>query len=111
MDERHFHQKGARRILVIMGMAVLGVIAAASLGLLFGFVVKWLWNWLMPGIFGLTTITFWQAWGLVMLSHILFKSFPHHNHNHNDDKHWKEKFHRHFEKKSQSDPPAVEEAS
>jgi hypothetical protein len=29
--------------------------------------VMYLWNWLMPVIFGLTTITFWQALGLSML--------------------------------------------
>lgn len=34
----------------------------------------WLWNWLMPEIFGLTKITFWQALGLNALCAILFKS-------------------------------------
>ncbi|MBN1464641.1 hypothetical protein JXA02_02690 [candidate division KSB1 bacterium] len=62
------------------------------MALLFGLVLMWLWNWLMPVIFGLPTITFWQAWGLVVLSHILFKTFPHHgqDHRHNDE--WKRKF-------------------
>jgi hypothetical protein len=32
-----------------------------------------LWNWLMPNIFGLPEITFWQAIGLNLLSTILFK--------------------------------------
>lgn len=32
------------------------------------------WNWLMPTIFGLTTIGFFQAWGLNVLSGLLFKS-------------------------------------
>lgn len=31
-----------------------------------------LWNWLMPMIFGLPTLTFWQAAGLLLLSKILF---------------------------------------
>ncbi len=37
-----------------------------------------LWNWLMPGIFGIKVITFWQAWGFNFLAGILFKkpSFP-----------------------------------
>ncbi len=39
---------------------------------LFGTLVMALWNHLMPDIFGLTTITFWQAIGLFVLSHILF---------------------------------------
>ncbi|MCU0277146.1 MAG: hypothetical protein MUF02_09925 [Acidobacteria bacterium] len=42
---------------------------------LFGWVVMLLWNWLMPDIFGLKRLTYWQAWGLLILSHILFKSF------------------------------------
>ena len=40
--------------------------------LVFGFVTMHLWNWLMPAIFGLTAITFWQALGLVVLGKILF---------------------------------------
>ena len=33
-----------------------------------------LWNWLMPVIFGLPTITWLQALGLCILCSILFKS-------------------------------------
>lgn len=40
-----------------------------------GFVVMGLWNWLMPVIFGLTTISFVQALGLLALSKILFGGF------------------------------------
>ncbi len=41
----------------------------------FGFVVMKLWNALMPDIFGLKEISYWQAWGLFLLSTILFKGF------------------------------------
>ena len=34
-----------------------------------------LWNWLMPDIFGLRTITYWQALGLMVLSWFLFRGF------------------------------------
>jgi hypothetical protein len=34
-----------------------------------------LWNWLMPSIFGLHEITYWQALGLMVLSWILFRGF------------------------------------
>lgn len=34
-----------------------------------------LWNWLMPIIFDLTTITFWQALGLLVMSKLLFGGF------------------------------------
>jgi chromate transport protein ChrA len=40
-----------------------------------GFVVMSLWNWLVPAIFGLRSITFWQAFGLLILSKILFGGF------------------------------------
>jgi hypothetical protein len=38
----------------------------------FGQAVLHLWNWLMPSLFGLPAITFWQAVGLLALSWILF---------------------------------------
>ena len=41
----------------------------------FSTAVMLLWNWLMPAIFGLATISFWQALGLFALSRILFGSF------------------------------------
>jgi hypothetical protein len=40
--------------------------------LLLGLPLMFLWNWLMPFIFNLPTITFWQAVGLNLLSSILF---------------------------------------
>jgi hypothetical protein len=33
-----------------------------------------LWNWLIPTVFGLPEITFWQACGLQLLATILFKN-------------------------------------
>ncbi len=53
----------------------LGIVAGAAIVFLLGYSVMTLWNWLMPVIFGLTTITFWQAIGLFVLSKILFGSF------------------------------------
>lgn len=41
----------------------------------FTFVVMRLWNWLMPAIFGLHVITYWQALGIMVLSKILFSGF------------------------------------
>lgn len=37
-----------------------------------GQAVLHLWNWLMPSLFGLREITFWQAVGIMGLSWILF---------------------------------------
>lgn len=39
-----------------------------------GYIVMLLWNWLMPVIFGLVKVNFWQSTGLLMLSNLLFKS-------------------------------------
>ena len=44
------------------------------LGLLWAIPTMLLWDWLMPEIFGLTTITLWQAWGINVLAGIIFKN-------------------------------------
>lgn len=36
--------------------------------------VMLLWDWLMPSIFGLREITWFEAWGLLFLCGLLFKS-------------------------------------
>ena len=51
---------------------ILGIAGAFLLGLLFGNVIMWLWNWLMPNLFGLRTIGFWEGLGLFLLAKILF---------------------------------------
>ena len=51
--------------------AVIGMVAIAIV--LLGYPLMLLWNWLMPIIFNLPEITFWQAIGLNFLSTILFK--------------------------------------
>jgi len=58
-----------QKILLGIGFAVVG----AGLLALCGWVVMLLWNWLMPEIFGLKALSYWQAWGLLILSSILFK--------------------------------------
>ena len=50
-------------------LAALAIVAV--LMLIFGIVVMLLWNWLMPIVFGLPTITFWQAYGLMWLWRIM----------------------------------------
>ena len=52
--------------------AVLGIIGGVLLGWLFGNVIMWLWNWLMPKFFGLRMIGFWEGLGLFLLARILF---------------------------------------
>jgi hypothetical protein len=59
------------RVARVFKCVALGVLAAT----LFTFVVRGLWNWLMPGLFGWHLITFWQALGILILSKILFGGF------------------------------------
>ncbi len=55
----------------IAGWILLGIIAVVGLAILFGYIIMWLWNWLMPDLFGLSTINYWQAVGIFILSKIL----------------------------------------
>ncbi len=70
------------KILIVSG----GIVVAVGFTFLFGLFVMLLWNWLMPDIFSLPRINYWQAWGLVLLSHILFKSWG--------GRHWGPRHHR-----------------
>jgi len=70
----------AKRVGKVLMFAIFGVAFFA----LFTILVMWLWNWLMPPLFGLRVITFWQALGILVLSKILFGGFrggPHRNWN------------------------------
>ena len=52
---------------------LVAILLVAVTAILLGFPLMWLWNWLMPSIFSLPEITFWQALGLNALSTILIK--------------------------------------
>lgn len=73
-----------------------GIIFGIVAGTAFTFAIMLLWNWLMPLLFGLTVVTFWQALGILVLSKILFGGGGHgpgrHYHKYNRDKYWKERF-------------------
>ncbi len=57
----------------ILGIVILFVITIFFFALLLAGPTYYLWNWLMPIIFKLPEITFWQALGLNFLSGIFFK--------------------------------------
>jgi hypothetical protein len=59
------------RFLRVLKFIAIGAVAFTA----FGFVVTQLWNYLMPGLFGLHAITFWQAIGLMLLGRLLFGGF------------------------------------
>lgn len=52
---------------------ILGIAAVAG----FGFIIMWLWNWLVPELFSGPVINYWQTIGLLLLSKILFSGVGH----------------------------------
>ena len=104
MEKHTFHGPGGfkpsrgSRAAHIIGWVFMGIAFAVVFALVFGIVVKLLWNWLMPAIFGLGEISYWQAFGIVVLCKLLFGAFGHHhkdrtNHFHKKYPDWKEDFH------------------
>ena len=74
MEGRHHHKRwtewsGGAKALLIAGI----VVGVPALFALCGFVTTWLWNALMPAIFKLPEIGFWQAIGLLILAQLLLK--------------------------------------
>ncbi len=65
-----------------------GLALAALVALFFGWFVQHLWNWLMPALFKLPVVTFWQAAGLVLLARI----FVGHGGGHKGGHKWKPKW-------------------
>lgn len=55
----------------------LGMIAGAGMFIGLGFLVSWLWRVTVADIFAVKPISFWQAWGLILLAQILFKANVH----------------------------------
>lgn len=54
---------------IILVISVIGLVIMFA-----GYSVMFLWNWLMPTIFDLPTITFWQSIGLQVLTYLLFST-------------------------------------
>ena len=61
----------------LVGWIGVGLSIAVAMALVFGGATMWLWNLLMPKILGLPEISYWQAVGLLLLSHLLFKGHHH----------------------------------
>jgi hypothetical protein len=61
--------KRLKKLIWIVPAAIVGMAVFVAIG---GEVVRLLWNWLAPALFGLRQITFWEAVGLLALCRILF---------------------------------------
>jgi hypothetical protein len=62
-----------------IGKVLCFIVMGAAFVIVIGFVVMYLWNWLVPALFAGPVITFWQALGLLLLCKLLF-GFPKKHH-------------------------------
>jgi hypothetical protein len=62
----------------------------------------------MPDIFGLPPITYWQAVGLFVLSHLLFKGHQHQGPPRDKEAPWKKRWCKEAEKKEAGDDPVAQ---
>lgn len=69
MDDRHTKMK---KLIWIAPLAMVGMVLFVTIG---GGIVMLLWNSLLPSLFSLPAITFWQALGILVLCRILFGGF------------------------------------
>ncbi|MGB0432210.1 MAG: hypothetical protein ACPGLV_17170 [Bacteroidia bacterium] len=74
--------------------------------ILFTYVTMSLWNWLMPMIFGLMVLNFWQTLGLLLLSKILFGGFPGRRGGGHKKHHWKHRMKAKWENMSSEEKAA-----
>ena len=68
------------------------ILLAILFGAVLALVVMLLWNWLMPALFGLISISYLQALGLLILSKILFSGFGKRGGRYSHHPFWRKKF-------------------
>lgn len=71
-DNGQFSINKRRRPLSIIRHVIGGLIFAALFALIFAILVKLLWNGIMPAVFDLKTISFWQAFCMILLVKLIF---------------------------------------
>jgi hypothetical protein len=81
------------------------IVGGVAVGFLLSLAMMYLWNWLMPEIFHLPVITYWQAIGLFILSRFLFGGMKMHGHNNMKGKKGNDFWHDRFEEKLNSMRP------
>ena len=59
-------------VLNIIGTVLLGLVVVAGASLIAGAIVSFAWNRLMPYLFGLPTLDYWQGFLMSMLIGTLF---------------------------------------
>jgi hypothetical protein len=71
-ERRELQRRFIRRNFI--WLVPVGAFAGTGLFIGLGFLVAWLWRVTLGDIFGFKPISFWQAWGLMVLAQILFKA-------------------------------------
>lgn len=61
-----------KNFLAVIGAVVLGILIYALIMLVFAFPAMWLWNAVMPALFGLPTVSYWMIYGFMLLIRIIF---------------------------------------
>ena len=106
MTQYFKHRMRTKKYGIIASRFILGIFAAIGFALLIGLIIMLLWNWLMPAIFGLVTINYWQAVGIIILAKFLFGGFGNRRSKRRYSKfrnRFNEKFHANYEGNSKSD--------
>ena len=83
--------QGSPKWVRVLCYTILGLAGAVLMGVVFGFGLMLLWNWLMPDLFNLKEISYWQAIGIFVLARLLFGSLGSNNHGSNSSKHKRHK--------------------
>ena len=60
------------RLASVVGAGLLFIFLGAFVALLLALPTMWLWNGIVPNVFGLPVITFWQSLGMCLLARFLF---------------------------------------
>ena len=60
------------KIVELVGILVVAMIVFIGIDFILAIPTMYLWNWLMPKIFGLCKIGYWQAFGLSLLAGLIF---------------------------------------
>ncbi len=74
MNEEKRHSMGFFKVL---GSIIAGVFIAGFFAIVIGALIMVLWNWLMPQIFHLGTINYWQGFGIALLARLLLGGMGH----------------------------------
>ena len=100
MKRNNYKRFKARFVVFILAIIALG-----------GLVTMLLWNALIPAIFGLKAITFFQALGLLVLSRILFGNFPGRRFGGGNERrrHWRHKMKEKWENMSPEERAAMKD--